>query len=50
MDEADLLGDRIGIMSSGRLVCLGTGLYLKNKFGYGYKINMRKVMQRDDSE
>ena len=50
MDEADLLGDRIGIMSAGRLVCLGTGLYLKNKFGYGYKLNMRKVMQRDDSE
>jgi ATP-binding cassette subfamily A (ABC1) protein 3 len=50
MDEADLLGDRIGIMSAGRLVCLGSGLFLKNKFGYGYKMNLRKVMNRESEE
>jgi len=38
MDEADLLGDRVGIMSGGRLVCLGTSTFLKNRYGYGYKI------------
>lgn len=36
MDEADILGDRIGIMSMGRLVCCGTSLFLKTKFGIGY--------------
>ena len=30
MEEADLLGDRIGIMSGGELVCEGTPLFLKN--------------------
>ena len=30
MDEADYLGDRIGIMSEGQLKCLGSSMYLKN--------------------
>ena len=30
MDEADYLGDRIGIMSQGRLQCLGSPVFLKN--------------------
>ena len=33
MDEADLLGDRIAIMSHGRLICAGTSLFLKNHYG-----------------
>jgi ABC-type multidrug transport system ATPase subunit len=33
MEEADALGDRIGIMSHGQLVALGTALHLKRKFG-----------------
>ncbi|CAD7929910.1 unnamed protein product [Amoebophrya sp. A25] len=36
MEEADALCDRIGIMCSGRLKCLGTPLHLKNKFGTGF--------------
>jgi len=39
MEEADLLGDRIGIMGHGTLLCIGTSLHLKNKFGLGYRIN-----------
>jgi ABC-type multidrug transport system ATPase subunit len=38
MDEADILGDRIGIMVNGKLTCLGTSLFLKNKFGVGYHL------------
>jgi len=38
MEEADVLADRIGIMSKGRLRCLGTPLHLKNKFGTGYRL------------
>ena len=30
MDEADVLGDRIGIMAHGQLKCLGSSLFLKN--------------------
>jgi ABC-type multidrug transport system ATPase subunit len=29
MDEADLLGDRIAIMSEGQLRCVGSSLFLK---------------------
>jgi len=38
MDEADILGDRVGIMSGGSLKCLGTPLFLKKRYGYTYKL------------
>ncbi|KAK4327951.1 hypothetical protein Pmani_001612 [Petrolisthes manimaculis] len=40
MEEADVLGDRVAIMSSGRVVCAGSTLFLKNKFGDGYTLDM----------
>ena len=43
MDEADILGDRIGIMSAGRLVCLGSSMFLKRKYGVGYNLTMLKA-------
>lgn len=33
MDEADILGDRIAIMSEGVLRCCGSTLFLKSKYG-----------------
>ena len=35
MDEADELGDRIAVMSRGKLKCCGTSLFLKKRFGLG---------------
>ena len=46
MDEADVLGDRIGIMAKGKIVCLGTSLFLKNRFGAGYKLTMVKKFKK----
>ncbi len=43
MDEADALCQRIGIMSHGRLRCIGENLHLKNIYGSGYKIDVRYV-------
>ena len=43
MDEADILGDRIGIMANGKLTCLGTSMFLKNKFGVGYNLTIVKA-------
>lgn len=40
MEEADCLGDRIGIMGSGRLQCVGTSLALKNAYGTGYRLRI----------
>ena len=38
MDEADVLGDNIGIMAKGSLRCLGNSVHLKSKFGKGYRL------------
>lgn len=38
MDEADVLGDRIAIMSDGELKCCGTSFFLKKRFGTGYRL------------
>lgn len=50
MDEADILGDRIGIMAGGELICLGSSLFLKNRFGVGYKITMVKKDKADNKK
>ena len=42
MDEADILGDRIGIMNEGELVCIGSPLFLKSRFGTGYTLTVVK--------
>ncbi|XP_039428807.1 phospholipid-transporting ATPase ABCA3-like [Culex pipiens pallens] len=38
MDEADVLGDRIAIMSGGVLKAVGTPFFLKKSFGTGYRL------------
>uniref|UniRef100_A0A914C294 ABC transporter domain-containing protein n=1 Tax=Acrobeloides nanus TaxID=290746 RepID=A0A914C294_9BILA len=38
MEEADLLGDRIAIMSHGELQCCGSSMFLKNIYGAGYHL------------
>ncbi|XQJ25440.1 ATP-binding cassette subfamily A, member 1, putative [Leishmania guyanensis] len=40
MDEADLLGHKIGIMSQGCLKCSGSSLFLKSRLGVGYTMNI----------
>uniref|UniRef100_A0A8C0G7B1 P-type phospholipid transporter n=1 Tax=Chelonoidis abingdonii TaxID=106734 RepID=A0A8C0G7B1_CHEAB len=42
MDEADLLGDRVAIISQGRLCCCGSPLFLKTKLGTGYYLTLVK--------
>ena len=46
MDEADVLGDRIAIMSEGKVVCLGSSNFLKNQYGSGYKLKFEKKSER----
>ncbi|KAL4218252.1 ATP-binding cassette sub- A member 5 [Mactra antiquata] len=40
MDEADILADRKAIINKGHLRCCGSSLFLKNRFGLGYHLNM----------
>jgi len=50
MDEADILGDRIGIMSKGKMTCLGSSIFLKNKFGTGYNLSILKSDSQKNTE
>jgi len=40
MDEADILGDRIAILSDGEMRCSGSSLFLKTRFGAGYVLTI----------
>ncbi|XP_067845678.1 retinal-specific phospholipid-transporting ATPase ABCA4 [Heptranchias perlo] len=46
MDEADLLGDRIAIISQGKLQCCGSSLFLKNCFGSGFYLTLVRRMKK----
>ncbi|XP_052774715.1 ATP-binding cassette sub-family A member 2-like isoform X2 [Mya arenaria] len=48
MDEADLLGDRIAIISNGALKCCGSPLFLKNTFCEGYHLKLVKQENEED--
>ena len=40
MEEAEILADRIAIMNLGEIMCVGSALRLKNKFGDGYRLTV----------
>uniref|UniRef100_A0A8C5F8I5 ABC transporter domain-containing protein n=1 Tax=Gadus morhua TaxID=8049 RepID=A0A8C5F8I5_GADMO len=40
MDEADILGDRIAIISHGKMRCCGSSMFLKKVFGRGYYLTL----------
>ncbi|XP_030630578.1 retinal-specific phospholipid-transporting ATPase ABCA4 [Chanos chanos] len=45
MDEADLLSDRVAIISKGKLHCCGSPLFLKNCFGMGFYLTLVRRMK-----
>uniref|UniRef100_A0A3P9LUM4 P-type phospholipid transporter n=1 Tax=Oryzias latipes TaxID=8090 RepID=A0A3P9LUM4_ORYLA len=47
MDEADLLSDRVAILSQGRLYCCGSPIFLKNCFGAGFYLTLVRRMKCD---
>lgn len=47
MDEADLLSDRVAIISQGRLYCCGSPIFLKNCFGAGFYLTLVRKMKQD---
>ena len=50
MDEADLLGNQIAIMSSGSMKCCGSSVFLKSRLGVGYNITMSVEAHVDAKE
>ncbi|XP_027860620.1 retinal-specific phospholipid-transporting ATPase ABCA4a isoform X2 [Xiphophorus couchianus] len=47
MDEADLLSDRVAIISQGRLCCCGSPIFLKNCFGAGFYLTLVRRMKHE---
>lgn len=50
MDEADLLGDRIAIMSDGVVKCCGTSIFLKGHYGVGYSLVMAALPDSESAQ
>ena len=50
LEEAELLGDRIGIMNCGKLLCSGTSSYLKEKYPCGFNVNILLNMKNEKYE
>jgi ATP-binding cassette, subfamily A (ABC1), member 3 len=50
MDEADVLGDRVGVMAKGEMRALGSSLFLKNRFGAGYRLTMVKRKKKKNKK
>ncbi|KAH7963278.1 hypothetical protein HPB52_020425 [Rhipicephalus sanguineus] len=40
IEEADILGDRSAIISSGSVRCCGSSIFLRRKYGIGYRLHM----------
>ena len=40
LDEADIVSDRVAILSEGVLRCSGSSLFLKNRFGAGHVLSI----------
>ena len=40
LDEAEYLGDKLGIIYDGHFICSGTSSYLKSKYSCGFNINL----------
>ncbi|KAI4463144.1 atp-binding cassette transporter subfamily a abca [Holotrichia oblita] len=45
MEEADCLGDRIGLLTHGQLQCFGSSSFLKRYYGSGYRLLIIKLPQ-----
>lgn len=49
MDEADVLGDRIAIISQGKLCCCGSSLFLKSQYGNGYYLTIVRNLNEEQT-
>ena len=50
MEEAEVLGNRIGILSEGNMKCIGSPLFLIEKFGKNINLNITKKTEADNNQ
>lgn len=49
MDEADILSDEVAVIYRGKLLCSGSPLLLKSKYGCGYRLTVSRQGRSDHS-
>ena len=47
LEEADEIADRLGVMSKGKLLALGTSNFIKKNFGVGYHLLINNAIKDD---
>ena len=50
MEEAAVLGNRIGILSEGDMKCIGSPLFLIERFGKNINLNVTKELEANNEE
>ena len=50
MEEASVLGNRIGILSEGNMKCIGSPLFLIERFGKNINLNITKELNANNDE
>ena len=50
MEEAAVLGNRIGILSEGNIKCIGSPLFLIERFGKNINLNITKELEANNEE
>ena len=50
MEEASVLGKRIGIINAGKMKCIGTPLFLIERFGKFMNLNITKEEGADNDK
>ncbi|CAH8583113.1 unnamed protein product [Dicrocoelium dendriticum] len=50
MDEAEMLGDRIALLSRGTLKCFASSLFLRLNLGKGYRLTLCRASQGEDQQ
>ncbi|PRP88093.1 hypothetical protein PROFUN_04184 [Planoprotostelium fungivorum] len=48
MEEAEVLGEKIAILSQGSVLTVGNSLHLKNKYAVGYRLQLIAIDDRSD--
>uniref|UniRef100_T1KYU1 ABC transporter domain-containing protein n=1 Tax=Tetranychus urticae TaxID=32264 RepID=T1KYU1_TETUR len=50
LDEADILSDQVSVIHRGKLLCSGSPLLLRSKYGCGYQLTVSRQCVRSDEK
>ncbi|XP_064466837.1 phospholipid-transporting ATPase ABCA3-like [Ornithodoros turicata] len=50
IDEADVVGDRVAILSKGGIRCCGSSIFLRRQYGLGYRLHLTTSMDCEQDQ